>query len=177
MTHVSALPEFWLYQATCRTFPPRVWTYIRCIEGSEAWPLTTATGGSPESMLPKGFQCLWLRASQMEPVVKKGLACQYSRRKRCGFDPWVGKIPWRRAWQPTPVFLPGECHGQRSLAGYSPWGCIDSDMTEVTEHPCVHAFDLGHTSMNSSNVWTFPSRTARHRQVWNWSTHFCRKGL
>ena len=35
-------------------------------------------------------------------------------------NPWVGKIPWRRAWQPTPVFLPGESHGQRSLAGYSP---------------------------------------------------------
>ena len=39
-----------------------------------------------------------------------------------GFDPWVGKIPWRRAWQPTAVFLPEESHGQRSLAGYSPWG-------------------------------------------------------
>ena len=39
---------------------------------------------------------------------------------RCGFDPWVRKIPWRRAWQPTPVFLPGESHGQRSLVGYSP---------------------------------------------------------
>ena len=38
------------------------------------------------------------------------------------FDPWVRKIPWRRAWQPTSVFLPGEFHGQRSLAGYSPWG-------------------------------------------------------
>ena len=37
---------------------------------------------------------------------------------RCGFDPWVGKIPWRRAWQPTAVFLPGESHGQRSWAGY-----------------------------------------------------------
>ena len=37
--------------------------------------------------------------------------------KRCGFHPWVGKIPWRRAWQPTPVFLPGESHGQRSLVG------------------------------------------------------------
>ena len=39
------------------------------------------------------------------------------------FDPWVGKISWRRAWQPTPVSLPGESHGQRSLAGCSPWGC------------------------------------------------------
>ena len=43
--------------------------------------------------------------------------------RRCGFDSWVGKIPWRRAWQPTPVFLPGEPQVQRSLAGYSPWGC------------------------------------------------------
>ena len=48
-----------------------------------------------------------------------------------GFDPWVRKIPWRRKWQPTPVFLPGECHGQRSLASYSsPRGLIESDTTE-----------------------------------------------
>ena len=46
------------------------------------------------------------------------------------FNPWVGKIPWRRAWQPTPVFLPGEFHGQRSLVGYSPWGGKESDMTD-----------------------------------------------
>ena len=48
------------------------------------------------------------------------------------FDPWVGKIPWRRKWQPTPIFLPGKPHGQRSLVGYSPWGHEDSDRTEVT---------------------------------------------
>ena len=52
--------------------------------------------------------------------------------KRCGFHPWVAKIPWRRAWQPTPVPLPGENHGQRSLAGYSPWGRMESETTEVT---------------------------------------------
>ena len=46
------------------------------------------------------------------------------------FDPWVRKISWRRAWQPTPVFLPGESHGQRRLAGYSPLGHKESDMTE-----------------------------------------------
>ena len=57
-------------------------------------------------------------------------ACQYRRHKICGFDPWVGKIPWRRAWQPTPVFLPAEFHGQRSLAGYSQWGHKESDTTE-----------------------------------------------
>ena len=44
-----------------------------------------------------------------------------------GFDPWVGKSPWRREWQPTPVFLPGESHGERSLVGYSPQGCKESD--------------------------------------------------
>ena len=44
-------------------------------------------------------------------------ACQCRRYKRHGFDPWISKIPWRRTWQPTPVFLPGECHGQKSLEG------------------------------------------------------------
>ena len=50
----------------------------------------------------------------------KESTCQYRRCKRQGFDPWVGKIPWSRKWQPTPVSLPGKSHGQRSLAGYSP---------------------------------------------------------
>ena len=62
-------------------------------------------------------------------------ACQRRRCKRHGFDPWVGKIPWRRKWQPTPVFLPGKCHGQRrSLAGCSPWGLQESD---PAEHACT----------------------------------------
>ena len=55
---------------------------------------------------------------------------QNRRHERHLFDPWVGKVPWRRKWQPTPVFLPGKSHGQRSLAGCSPWGCKESDMTE-----------------------------------------------
>ena len=52
--------------------------------------------------------------------------------REAGFNPWVGQISWRRAWQPTPVFLLGESHGQRSLAGYSPWDHKESDTTEVT---------------------------------------------
>ena len=47
--------------------------------------------------------------------------------RRGQFNPWVGKTPWRRAWQPAPVSLPGESHGQRSLAGYSPWGATQLD--------------------------------------------------
>ena len=61
----------------------------------------------------------WL--SGKEPV------CQC---RRCQFDPWVGTIPWVRKWQPTPVFLPVEFHGQRSLVGYSPWGRKELDTTE-----------------------------------------------
>ena len=52
--------------------------------------------------------------------------------RRPGFNPWLGKIPWRRKWQPTPAFLPGEFHRQRSLAGYSPRSCKESDTTEHT---------------------------------------------
>ena len=67
-------------------------------------------------------------------VTGKESACQCRRGKRCGLDPWVGTIPWRRKWQSTPVFLPGESYGQRNLVSYSPEGCKESDMTKVTEH-------------------------------------------
>ena len=50
--------------------------------------------------------------------------------KRYSCHPWAGKTPWRRKWKPSPVFLPGKCRGQRSLAGYSPWSCKESEMTE-----------------------------------------------
>ena len=50
--------------------------------------------------------------------------------KKCRFDPWVKKIPWRRAWQPIPVFASKEFHEQRSPVGYSPWGCKESDTTK-----------------------------------------------
>ena len=65
-------------------------------------------------------------------MVKSGKEsiCQYRRCRRLRFDPWVGKVPWGRAWQATPLFLPGESHGWRSLAGYSLWGPKESDMVE-----------------------------------------------
>ena len=77
--------------------------------------------------------------SGKEPV------CQYWGCKRCGFDPWVGKIPWRRKWQPTPVFLSGKSHGQRSLAGCSPWGHKESDMTE-------HIHTHTHTIVGNASI-------------------------
>ena len=60
----------------------------------------------------------------------KESACQCRRHKRLVYNPWVGKIPWRRRWHPTPVFLPGESHGQRSLVGYSPRDRKELDKTE-----------------------------------------------
>ena len=56
------------------------------------------------------------------------------------FSPWNGKIPWRRAWQPTPIFLPREFHGQRRLAGCSPWGCKELDTTEQLTLSLVKLF-------------------------------------
>ena len=61
----------------------------------------------------------------------KELACQCRRCKRCRFDPWFRKVPWRRAWQPTQIFLPRESHGLWGLAGYNPYGLRESDMAEV----------------------------------------------
>ena len=63
-------------------------------------------------------------------VVVKNPPANAGNTMRPGFDPWVKKIPWRRAWQPTSVFMPEEFHGQRTLVGYSPWGHKESDMTE-----------------------------------------------
>ena len=61
---------------------------------------------------------------------KKRSTCQCRKCKRHEFNPWVRKIPWGRKWQPTPVFLPRESHGQRSLSGYSLWRRKESDTTE-----------------------------------------------
>ena len=74
------------------------------------------------------------------------------------FNPWVGKTPWRRKWQPTPVLLPGKFHGCRNLIGYSPWGHKESDMTEQLHFHfsyciCVslHAIFIG-KCINAGNI-------------------------
>ena len=64
-------------------------------------------------------------ASLVTQMVKNPPQC-----RRPGFDPWVRRIPCRRQWLPTPIFLAGESLGQRSLEGYSPWGCKESDTTK-----------------------------------------------
>ena len=75
-----------------------------------------------------------VQSSQVALVVKNLPASAGDMRH--GFDYWVGKLPWRRTWQPTPVFLPVEPHGQRILMGYSPWGCEESYTAKTTV--CMH---------------------------------------
>ena len=88
----------------------------------------------------------WLESKYVVPSPSKGFpggprgkepACQCRSCRRLRFNPWVGKIPWRRSWQPTPAFLPGESHGHKSLVGYSPQGRKALDTTEATQQACT----------------------------------------
>ena len=91
------------------------------------WPL-----GKPLQLriLKRPLWCpfVWWQRGKLPWWLRWQRICLSCRRPR--FDPWVRKTLWRMEWLPTPVFLPGEFHGQRSLGGYSPWGCKDSDTTE-----------------------------------------------
>ena len=91
----------------------------------------------------------------------KESACQG---RRCRFNPWDGKIPWWRKWQPTPVFLPGKSHGQRSLAGYHPWGHkrVRSDLATRQQHGALNVVDTCY----DLNVRVSPNLTWRISYCW-----------
>ena len=88
---------------------------------------------------------MYTRASLVAQMVKNLPAVQEAT-----FDPWVGKIPWRKEWLPTPVFLPGGFHGQRSLAGYSPW--VTKSQTRPLSGPLVFPWGEGPSSAQPSRV-------------------------
>ena len=78
----------------------------------------------------------------------------------CGLDPWSRKISWRRKWQSTPVFLPGKSNGQRSLAGYSPWGHKELDTTEHTRaYTHTHMHTHTHTHIYIRFPWSQESQS------------------
>ena len=64
-----------------------------------------------------------------------------------GFDPLVGKIPWRRKWQPVPVLLPGKSHWWRNLVGYSPWSCKELDTTERLHYLSIYLYTIEGASL------------------------------
>ena len=101
----------------------------------------------------------------MAQTIKNPMQCG-----RPGFNPCVGKIPWRRAWQPTPVFLPGEFHGQRSLASYSPWGRKDSDTTEWLS---LSLFQLSRIRRKRGNSHTcYESRAQVKTPLLSWQSQW-----
>ena len=87
----------------------------------------------------------------------KESACQCRRHGRCGFNPWVEKIPWRRKWQPTLVFLSGQSHGQRSLVGYSPWNCKSIGHNLVTKQQQQNTEGKKYTYLDIYRHWIFAS--------------------
>ena len=105
-----------------RGFSPGAWhmvswlgTGFRASSGAEAW--------TPHLCSVRA----WLLGLSVYPGLPQWFSgkesiCQCRRHRRHRLEPWVRKIPWRRKWQPTPVFLLGQSHGQKSLVGYSPWG-------------------------------------------------------
>ena len=93
----------------------------------------------------------------------KESVCQCRAHRRCGFDPWVRKIPWRTKWLPTPVLLPGKPHEQRHLACYGPWGCTRADRTEQLNMDEVR--DGGRSQLLSrAAIWSFPSKWEREEK-------------
>ena len=99
----------------------------------------------------------------------KELACQCRRCRRLTFHPWVGKIPWRRAWLPTPVFLLGDPHRQRSLEGCSPQGCKGLDVTKHNatapscgDVPCLSMVRILPHCSCSTNPISFAPRGTPH---------------
>ena len=84
------------------------------------------------------------------------ICLQCRRHRRCKLDLWVGKIPWRRKWQPTPGSFPGKFQGQRSLVDYSLWGCKESDMTEhtrkITQHTSVEKSVISRLSLGEHDM-------------------------
>ena len=111
--------EFFLYDPTGSTWE-------NCFTAESDWSI--------EKYITLSTICEHTDASKglLRWLSGKESACQC---RRCGFNPWVRKIPWRRKWQPTPVSLSGEAHGQKSLVGFSLWGHKESDTTEQLSTP------------------------------------------
>ena len=117
---------------------PTQWTWVLVNSGSWWWT------GRPGVLWFMGSQRVrhnWVTELNWTEAGRRGILggtsgkepmCQSRRCKRYRFDLWVRKIPWRRTWQPTPVFFPRESHQQGSLVAYGPWGCTESDSTEMT---------------------------------------------
>ena len=128
----QAFPQHSLSSPLCSAFPP---THL-----------------SPSNVQYNLFICIIYIGFPGGSVVKES-TCQCWRCKRRGFDPWVGKIPWRRKWQPTPISLPRTFNGQKGLEGYSPWSHKLLHMTECEhKHESISYMSSPHWAINTTRV-------------------------
>ena len=123
-----------LMVALISAVPPGMWycfwftVFLGGVVVASVWPFPPSQPSLQQVEEPMWWFCQMLSIFTLIMFTRglprwhsaKELTCQCKRYKKCRFNPWVGKIPWKRAWQPTPVFLPGESHGQRSLLDYGP---------------------------------------------------------
>ena len=153
---------------------PTQWTWVWVVSGSWWW---TGKPDVQQSMVSQSQTGLsnWTELNWGLPRQNRGreFACQCRWRKRREFNPWVRKIPWRRKWQPTPVFLPGESHGQRCLEGYCPWGCRVRHYWETHTHAGTFPCFLFILPVSSYLVISFSlSLSLSHTH-----THTCNAGI
>ena len=114
------------------------WATVQGVAKSRTWLSNWTTKTIPlmqpslasSSLLSLNFLTRWLLSWYTVYLSVYGHLLPWECMVPCKFNPWVRKIPWRRKWQPTPVFLPGDSHGWRSLVGYSPGGRKESDTNE-----------------------------------------------
>ena len=134
-------------EANSVSWSSKVNAYLLCCQQNQGWQIPR--------LLPTFIQFAHRPstpgASQVAQCCKES-ACPCRRHRRCRFNPWIGKMPWRRKWQPIPVFFPGEARGQRTLMGCCPWG-----LTEATR--------LKRLSSSSSSWEIMDDREARHAAV------------
>ena len=113
----------------------------------------------------------WIKRPNIWPpmafLVAQQRICLQCRRP--GFDPWAGKIPWRSKWQPTPVFPPAESHGQRSLAGYSPWGHKELDTTKWLTHMTLS--ELNHLFKEPVSKYSHMLRSRVRTPIYKYGRH------
>ena len=143
-------PETWAEAQCCylRTLLPFHQLVLRCgfplPESHRAFTCDSSLGSSNLGqflILSLSFlNLIFLKHEFVATLVAQTVKTLPAMQDRPGLDPWVGKIPWRRTWEPTPVFLPGEPHGRRSLVGYSPWGRKELDTSEWLVHTHMQLF-------------------------------------
>ena len=132
--------------------------------GWESWGME---GVSSFLLWPLKLGLIYLLKGFLGGASGKEPSCQWKRHKRSGFNPWVRKIPWRRAWPPTPVFLPGELHGQRSLSSYCPYAKNQTWLMQLSTHVYLQKDGrfIKYTLKSTFPNWTHPCTDTQIKRI------------